>query len=370
MQDGSTLTMPIHLHARLATILQKARAPSTNEKTNRMLRQLMAITPPVLPMNTHERLIRAAESVLLKGGRDGGSRCQNAVYDFKRAVQFWHNVALSPAIENNLESPLANEIMLGLRNSAPKPAPKNSAYYKDAEHGHLAFPLSYFLRCVTLADSKLAKGRGDKSYRIGLQRDLMVMILLFALTRRYDECKHATFASFVDLGVGRGINWIIDQMKNAQRERTVIPIPEKTSYGLDICPRLRNFLAIAPKDGRLFRPTANAQGRPGHIWEPATVKDTNGKIWTSKYAGGAWNEQFKVLLAEAVPEIDARIYSAHALRVGGITLGSESGITLEQLSRCAAHKCLDTTKGYLRPGLDERRDVFASMGSGLRGLTK
>lgn len=241
MQVSSGLKMPAHLHLRLGAILQAAHAQSTNEKTNRMLKKLMAINPTVFPMNTHERLIRAVDLVLSQGGRNGGPRCQNAVYDFKRAVQFWHNMACEPAVENNLESSCADEIMQGLRNLAPKPVPKNACYYKDAEHGHLAFPLSYFLRCIDLADKQLAKGGRNPLYRIGLHRDLIIMILLFALTRRYNECQETTLTSFIDLGAGYGMNWMILKMKNAQRERTVIPIPEVTAYGLRICDRLRTF---------------------------------------------------------------------------------------------------------------------------------
>jgi hypothetical protein len=360
--------LPPHLQARLTGFLQAAYAQSTNDKTMRMLRRLVAIAPPVLPMFTHEQLLRAIDEVLCQGGKNGGSRSENAVYDFKRAVQLWHNTALAPAVEENLETALARDILKGVRNMAPAPVPKNERYYLDAEHGHLRLPANYFLRCLVWADAKIARSTAPL---IGFQRDVLIMVLLFALTRRFDECSQATYTSFVDCGVGKGINWVIYKMKNAQRERTVIPIPEEAASGVRVCDRIRAFLAIAPRDGRLFRGTMNAVGNGGHVWEPASrpkpIFDASlipTWVWVdASYTSGEWNEAFKRLLAEAVPEADARVYSAHSLRVGGITAGAEAGLTLEQLSRCAAHKSLDSTKGYIRDDLDVRRSHFARIGA-------
>ncbi len=80
------------------------------------------------------------------------------------------------------------------------------------------------------------------------------------------------------------------------------------------------------------------------------------------YYSGEWNEAFQALLAKAVPEANVRLYTAHSLRVGGITAGAQAGLSVQQLATCAAHRSLDTTKIYIRDSLDTRRKHFARIG--------
>lgn len=363
--------LPDDLQSIVVSCMAAVSAPSTNKKTFRMLRHLTALDPPVLPMYSQERFVRAIQQVLMKGGKNGAHRCENAVYDFVRAVRLWHGVARTQAVEENLTSSWAKDMLKGMRHMAPAPIPKNEAHMIGAEHGHLPLPYDYFVRCLRHADSILRPH--DPYFRIGFQRDVLIMVLLICLTRRFNEAQQAEHIDFVDLGVGKGMNWRIKQMKNLQRRTTIVPIPECTAGGLDICGRIRRFLTIGPRTGRLFRGTINAGGLGGHIWEPeirpTVVFDANDAPtwgWTeSAYYSGEWNAAFQLLLAQAVPEVNARLYTAHSLRVGGITAGASAGMSIQQLASCAVHQSLDTTSIYIRPDLEAKRDIYSKLGGGL-----
>lgn len=321
----------------------------------RTLRRLLEIDPPVLPMDTQEKLLRAIDKGLQEGGRNGGARCENAVYDFKRAVQYWHNVVGIPAVEHNLESAYAKQLLLGARKLALPPVPKNARYISNAEHGHLAFPTEFFIRCLVKADEKLAATSLDPTYRLGLQRDVTILLFLFPLVRRYEEAQHLIHSNVIDLGVGRGLDIVILHMKNRQRQRCVIPVPEGSACCPDLANRIRRFLAIAPTDGYLFRATVNCTGKHGQTWEPpmkphlTTTNDIPSWSWAlATYTSGQWNQAFQALLAEAVPGLDVRLYTAHSLRSGGLTAAANASLPLHRVSKMAEHASMDTTRLYLR----------------------
>ena len=223
--------------------------------------------------------------------------------------------------------------------------------------------------------AQLAGHEADPTYCRGLLRDFAIMIQLFLLDRRYEDCCNATLSCYNDKGVGNGINLTIRKMKNAQREHTIIPIPE-TIAGVRISYYIRRFLGIAPQQGRLYRGTMMAADGSGHVWEPASwpmpIFGGTGDAalvtgWVEKEAKNAsqqWNEAFQRILAAAVPGIDVRPYTAHILRVGGMTAGAAAGLSLEERARCAAHKSLESTKRYNKPTMEARRAVFARVGAG------
>ena len=314
--------LPDDLQNVVTTCMAAWSAPLTYivKKTVCMLRRIAAVDPPVLPMYTRERFVRAIKVVIMEGGKGGGQRCENAIYDFVRAVQLWHGIAGTEAVDDNLQSSWARQMLKGLKKLAPASFPKNLRYIEGAEHGHLPLPYDYFMRFIQYADSLLDPYAPFD--RIGLHRTAVISLFLMPLARRFDEVQQATFDSLVDLGPPNGLNFTIKHMKNSQRKTTVIPIPEVTEGGLDIGRRIRNFLAIAPKKGRLFRGTINRVGAAGHDWEPAEhptmVFDPDGTVrWgltEAVYYSGEWNEAFQALLAKAVPEANVRLYTAHSLR--------------------------------------------------------
>ena len=125
--------------------------------------------------------------MLRQGGRTGGPRAEGAIDDFKRAVRMWHakHGNGKPAVENDLQSDWASTVFDGLRRLAPPPVPKNAKFTPNADHGHLAFPYAWLRQCVAYADAKMAANPGCDY--MGLQRDVTVLVLLFVMTRRFDE---------------------------------------------------------------------------------------------------------------------------------------------------------------------------------------
>lgn len=334
-----------------------------------MLRSLVALEPPVLPMDSQEKLLRAIKLVLREGGPGGRPRAEGAIDDFKRAVRHWHARLRLPAVENDLSSPWASLVFDGVRRMAPPPLPKNARFMADAEHGHLALPLDILLQAVSFCEGQLRDSNGS---RWGLHRDLTIMVLLFFMTRRFDEVWQLSAAALTDLGPSVGFNWAIAKMKNKQRTSSIVPIPETTRAGVAVGARLRAFLAIGPAEGRLFRATANQWGSTQRGWEPARfVKTTFDEYMVPRVvtleaglSSGSWNEAFQRVLQLAAPGVNPRLYTAHSLRVGGVKAGADAELTIEQLARCCEHRDRDSTMGYMRDSLTERRSHFAAIGSG------
>lgn len=362
--------LPLELQSYLAQCLDAAAAPATHKRTISMMSKLIAIQPPVLPMDSKERFLRAAQEVLSKGGRDGGPRAEGAIDDFKRAVRLWHAKRLTQATEGDLTSPFASAIFDGIRRRAPPPIPKNASILPDAEHGHLAFPIELFRRCVAFADAKI-KANPRYPY-LGLKRTVLAMVIMFVMTRRFDELQQMERRCLTDLGRGAGFNWQIFHMKNKQRAKTVVPIPDYTSdETISVGARLREFLEVAPFDGRLFRDTRMVPGTNIHTWVPrwgeVNVKDEHGvsrKVTVElALTSNDWNESFQRLLSEAVPGVNAKLYTAHTLRVGGVRAGMVAGLSIEDLAKCCEHRSMDSTKGYMKHSLDERRLKHARIGS-------
>jgi hypothetical protein len=198
------------------------------------------------------------------------------------------------------------------------------------------------------------------------------MVLLFFLTRRFDEVWQLSAAALTDLGPSVGFNWAIAKMKNKQRMSSLVPIPEYTRSGVAVGARLRAFLAIGPADGRLFRATANQWGSAQQGWEPALYTKTTYDEYmeprlVSLEAGlssSSWNDAFQRILQLAAPSVNPRLFTAHSLRVGGVKAGADAELTIEQLARCCEHRNRDSTMGYMRDSLSERRGHFAAIGSG------
>jgi hypothetical protein len=90
----------------------------------RMLKHLLRVDPPVLPMDSREKLLYAVKQVLQAGGHNGGPRCETASH--KRSIQYSHNICGIPAVEHNLESAYAVQLLKGARNLSTSPVPKNA----------------------------------------------------------------------------------------------------------------------------------------------------------------------------------------------------------------------------------------------------
>jgi hypothetical protein len=272
-----------------------------------MLGKLIKLQPPVLPMSSREQFIRAAQEALAKGGKNGGPRAAGAVDDFKRAVRLWHAKQGTTAVDSDLSSPWATAVFSGIIRSAPAPLPKNINVMPDAEHGNLALPLEVLLRCIAYVDAKV-KANPQYNY-LGLKRDILIAVFLFFLTRRFNEVWQMTRLCLFDLGVGNGFNWVIIQMKNKQKERIVVPVPEYSWGGINIGARLREFLLISPFDGRLFHDTTMMPGSNLHSWCPRwgvkQVKDEYGVLHDVTFEQGMtssdWNSSFRRLLVQAIP---------------------------------------------------------------------
>ena len=82
---------------------------------------------------------------------------------------------------------------------------------------------------------------------------------------------NAEFHHFTDFGIGNGMAFRIEGMKNRQKGTAkpwLSPVPEYMGGGrpdthIPVAVLLRAFLQIAPRDGFVFRNTR------GQAWEPA-----------------------------------------------------------------------------------------------------
>jgi hypothetical protein len=80
-------------------------------------------------------------------------------------------------------------------------------------------------------------------------------------------------------------------------------------------------------------------------------------VWSwdwANYSSGEWNQAFQALLAEAVPGINPRLYTAHSLRAGALSSADKADLPLHRVSMMAVHPCQDTTRRYLRDHEVER----------------
>jgi hypothetical protein len=345
--------------------VESQRAASTNERVAAVTRRLLALVPAVLPMDTWAKFLQAVHDVLYTGGRDGSLACESTVHAFCNAINDWH-------VEwghhgPDLSAPPYKPILKGIINGRVV-VPKNAAYKADARHGHEAMPYAVWRRCVDYCDGLLKENK--PWFRIGLRRDSVLLRLLFVQCRRQDELWQAQRESFLDLGIGKGFSWVIMTMKNRQRLRTVVPIVESTGDGVAVGAHLRSFLAVAPIDGRLFRRTANVLGSNSvRSWEPAYKEivqtDKYGEqrpvVVEQGFGSGEWNDSLRSIVASACPEVDARLYTAHCLRGGGAATASANDVPVTMVRQMLAHRRLDSTMVYIRPGEGSLRQAFASV---------
>jgi integrase len=290
---------------------------------------------------------------------------------FKNAVTDWH-------VESGLRGPdltkgVYEAVLRGIVRGRPV-VPKNAAYMPHARHGHEPLPYGAWLKCIQYCESRLDDRRPQ--HLIGLRRDSVLLRLLSIQCRRQNEVWQMEASCLTDLGPGQGFNWSVQTMKNRQRHSTEIAITEQTAEGVGVGAHLRFFLQVAPREGRLFRRTCNVVGSPWRGWEaptglvvrldkyglPHEVMEPTG------FASGTWNDDLQRILRAACPELDARLYTAHCLRSGGSTAALANGVPVETVQQMLCHRRLDSTLIYTRPGQQELRQAFASVGAARSAL--
>jgi hypothetical protein len=310
----------------------------------------------------------AYDSIMLNPlGREGRPRSRSAFGDFVRAISLWHALLAMPVLHGTplegLTTPIAKMVLKGMENDLPPKQPKNAKYIANADHGTLALPAHVVEKVVAYCDSVGS---------LAQQRNALLLVLQFCQTRRIGEVLAMREALLTDLGTGNGFDWVVVKMKNKQNEQSVIPIVEVTDSGLRVGSRLREFLKVAPKDGGLlFRSTEPRLGGSSALdqtWGPMyklkRVYDAFGGASLQQVLAAvslsAWNDTLKQLIATvSASSVDARLYSSHSLRAGGVTSAHAAGASLEQLAGMCLHRRLDSTKGYIKPTRDTRRAAFA-----------
>jgi hypothetical protein len=343
----ATVTKDPAVFSAMHRCIADAYADSTEERVQRWLSKLVEVVPDCLPMDTPYKVAKATMKLMIDP-----QRARSAIPDFKRAVKMWHvtNHCAAPPL---FESDWAKLYFIGLAKNLPAQKPMHAHVDEWAEHGHQALPPDVLLKLCQ---------HWDTVGTLAAKRDCMIAILLFAATRRYDEVYRMRIE---DLRLqdtrGAGIDWHIPRSKTDRlRVGFNVYLPESTSSGLGIAARLRTFLREAPQDGGyVFRPTTKEAGAAGTIQEwQGPVRSKKGRVSWLMYTGSAWNQNFRRAMAIAAPDVNASLYSAHALRAGGVTSAINNGATMAEGSTMLNHKSPASIIAYFKPAPEAKRALF------------
>ena len=196
------------------------------------------------------------------------------------------------------------------------------------------------------------------------QRNAAMAVLQYSTAERGDQLYNAEFLHFTDFGVGQGMAFRIEGMKNRPKGTAkpwFSPVPEYMGGGIPgvsipVAVTLRAFLLIAPKDGFVFRSTR------GQAWEPAIRTSKRGAAKWAQLSSDEWNKSLRKGLQAIFPGIQLPHYSSHSLRIGAATELSRGSVALDDIRLHLSHTRSATTINYIQPDFKTKLARAARIG--------
>ena len=333
-------------------------APSAYPAIKGMIKRLAEINPPVLPMDTTDKLEAAARSILFNF-ETGTVASKTTVETFKKAIVHWHFEEKKPHVSLFSEEAL---MIFKAADNMHITAPKNKDKDPVASHGHRQLPQAIWEKTVWYWLNRIDENHkeADKA----TFRDTLILILAWVMCRRQGDIFRMTRDCIFDQGNGRGFVWLIKHAKKSQNTVIKLPIPETTDKGIPVGNILRLYLDVAPKTGFIFRQTTKA----GKEWcDPFIIKKTKAvnfqpTLINAGFTSGAWNGTFRKRIAEAVPEFkdQVQLFSLHSCRSGAAKQALDAGMDRALIQQMLSHKDAASLMSYTRASNTELARAFAA----------